>query len=109
MAFLAGGRKVSNNLRPLSLPALELPEPVRYVKRTTPSITRDEVERYLYPLHCRGWTVLKTRDPSKQWPNTGRVPLIKSENRRSPSEVALVSGVAVVAVRLGLSFLCLSH
>jgi len=103
MAFLAGGRKVSNNFRSLSLPALELPDPVRYIKRTTPSITRDEVERYLYPLHCRGWTVLKTRDPSKQWPNTGRVPLIKLESPRSPSEIALVSGV-VVAVKLRLSF-----
>jgi len=103
MAFLAGGRKVTNNFRSLSLPALELPDPVRYIKRTTPSITRDEVERYMYPLHCRGWTVLKTRDPSKQWPNTGRMASIKPESRRSPSEFALVSGV-VVAVKLRLSF-----
>ena len=34
-----------------------LPGPVKYIERSTPIITKNELDEYFYPLFCRGWEI----------------------------------------------------
>lgn len=45
---------------------LLLPGPVKYIERSTPMITKSELDEYFYPLFCRGWGIqrLETSDNS---------------------------------------------
>lgn len=53
----ASSARTSYKLLPEESPELLLPDPVKYIERSTPMITKSELDEYFYPLFCRGWEI----------------------------------------------------